>query len=106
MLVRYPSDEFSLECKRDWRNAADHTNLLAKYAPQASAYSSSQTPLSFLNYLGPNGAKLGVPRHLDDLVHVEVYAPTDRGHVDRAVVSIVVPGRRPTPSKLGPLPDP
>lgn len=87
----------SAEIKRDWENC-DFAVLRSKYLGQASEYSNTDAKLGFLLVLDltpkPNGIK-----SIESCVKVEI-VEKENDPIKRAIVVIVVPGMRKTPSSI------
>ena len=87
----------SAEIKRDWDDCSFDT-LKTKYLGQASEYSNTDAKLGFLIVLDltpkPNGVK-----SIESSVKIEI-VEKENDPIKRAIVVLVVPGMRKTPSKI------
>jgi hypothetical protein len=91
----YAKFNISAEIKRDWKDCSFDA-LKTKYLGQASEYSNTNAKLGFLIVLDltpkPNGIK-----SIESSVKVEI-VEKENDPIKRAIVVIVVPGMRKTPS--------
>jgi hypothetical protein len=93
----YAKFNISAEIKRDWEDC-DFDALKTKYLGQASEYSNTDAKLGFLIVLDltpkPNGVK-----SIETNVKVEI-VEKENDPIKRAIVVIVLPGMRKTPSAI------
>src|SRR5690606_15022864 len=87
----------SAEIKRDWDDCSFNA-LKTKYLGQASEYSNTGAKLGFLLVLDLTPKPHGV-KSIESSVKVEIVEKED-DPIKRAIVVIIVPGMRKTPSKI------
>ena len=97
--VYFSFDKFNIsaEIKRDWDDCS-FDSLKTKYLGQASEYSNTDAKLGFLIVLDLTPKSNGV-KSIESSVKIEIVEKED-DPIKRAIVVIVVPGMRKTPSSI------
>lgn len=95
--VAFSSFNFSVEIKRDSKDCSFEA-IRSKYLGQAAEYLGTDVKLGFLMVLDLNDKSSGM-RSIESSVKVEIIKK-ENDPIERAIVVIVVPGNRKTPSKI------
>lgn len=95
--VAFSSFNFSVEIKRDSKDCSFEA-IRSNYLGQAAEYLGTDVKLGFLMVLDLTDKSSGM-RSIESNVKVEI-VKKDNDPIERAIVVIVVPGNRKTPSKI------
>lgn len=95
--VSFSSFNFSVEIKRDSKDCSFEA-IRSKYLGQAAEYLGTDVKLGFLMVLDLTDKSSGM-NSIESNVKVEI-VKKDNDPIERAIVVIVVPGNRKTPSKI------
>jgi len=95
--ISFGSFNFSVEIKRDWKDCSFEL-LKSKYLGQAAEYLNTDVKIGFLMVLDLTDKSSGI-RSIESCIKVEVVKKVN-DPVERAIVVLVVPGNRKTPSKI------
>ena len=95
--VAFSSFNFSVEIKRDSKDCS-FESIRSKYLGQAAEYLGTDVKLGFLMVLDLTDKSSGI-RSMGSNVKVEI-VKKDNDPIESAIVVIVVPGNRKTPSKI------